>query len=268
MKLKLFSILRIYIIIISIGPCFFQIHAQSLVQSDFQSPPDSSKIHTWWHWMDGHITREGITKDLESMKHHDVVEVTILNVGNIFSKEVDIPRVKFNSPEWIELFQWALKEAYRLGITIGFHNCDGWSTSGGPWITPEMSMKQYVWSKTAISGGKEVNLKLEQPVTLENFYHDAFVLAIPDQEEPNSFHKTGARIEVNKVPTGTVLTDGNPKSEINIKKGDIIDINLQTAFTASKLEIFPHLPFCWDDMGKITIQFTFSSSNDGKTSLK
>ena len=218
--------------------------------------------------MDGHISREGITKDLESMKNHDVAEATILNVGNIFSKEVDVPKVKFNSPEWIEMFQWALKEANRLGITIGLHNCDGWSTSGGPWITPEMSMKQYVWSKTAIAGGKEVNLKLEQPLTLENFYRDAFVLAIPDQEELNSFQKSGARIEVNKVTAGTVLTDGNPKSEINLKKGDVIDVNLKTAFTASKLEIFPHLPFCWDDMGKITVQFTFSSSNDGKTFTK
>ena len=52
-----------------------------LSKTDFLNPPQSSKIHTWWHWMAGNITKEGITKDLESMKRQGVVEATIINVG-------------------------------------------------------------------------------------------------------------------------------------------------------------------------------------------
>ena len=33
-------------------------------------------------------------------------------------------------------------------------NCPGWSSSGGPWITPEYSMKQFTWSETLVRGGR------------------------------------------------------------------------------------------------------------------
>lgn len=39
--------------------------AQKKVLSDgFQNPPASAKPHTWWHWMNGNVTKEGITLDL------------------------------------------------------------------------------------------------------------------------------------------------------------------------------------------------------------
>ena len=40
--------------------------AESL-ESGFLKPPASARPHTWWHWMNGNITREGITADLEAM---------------------------------------------------------------------------------------------------------------------------------------------------------------------------------------------------------
>lgn len=38
------------------------------VEKAFQSPPNTAKPYTWWHWLDGNISKEGITKDLEAMK--------------------------------------------------------------------------------------------------------------------------------------------------------------------------------------------------------
>jgi hypothetical protein len=119
------------------------LHAQEqLSNTEFKNPPGNVKMHTWWHWLDGNITKEGITRDLEAMKEQGIVQATLLNVGLFGEKDFGVKKVNFNTPEWFEMFQWALHEANRLGISIGAHNCDGWSTSGGPWITPEMSMKQ------------------------------------------------------------------------------------------------------------------------------
>lgn len=232
--------------------------------SDFKTPPTTSKVHTWWHWMGGRITKEGITKDLEAMKQQGIVQATIINIGEIYSKEVEVPNVKFNSPEWMEMFQWALKEAERLDITIGIQTIDGFCTTGGPWITPELSMKQYVWSKTAVDGGKEVAIKLAQPIEVENFYRDVAVVAFPANKELNSFQKVNAEMRLNKFPILNLLTDGNPQSTIKCKKGDVIDIRLNKEFTANKLVVLPYLPFCWDAMGKITVQFELSSSKDGQ----
>lgn len=38
------------------------------LQKGFENPPNSAKPHTWWHWMNGNVSKEGITADLEAMK--------------------------------------------------------------------------------------------------------------------------------------------------------------------------------------------------------
>jgi len=243
-----------------------------LNKSEFQNPSTSSKVHTWWHWMGGNITKDGITKDLEAMKTQGVVQATIFNIGEIYAKKVDVPKVKFNSPEWIEMYQWALKEANLLGITIGIQTIDGFATVGGSWITPELSMKQYVWTKTSIEGGKEWNVKLAEPIKVENFYRDEAVVAFSMQENTNSFNEAHPEIEVNKVSTGNVLFDANPKSEIDFKKNHVVDVRFTADFTASKVVIYPHLPFSWDlplvDNGKVKLFFILSTSQDGKVYTK
>ena len=53
----------------------------------FASPPDSAKPRTWWHWISGNISKDGITKDLEAMKRIGVggaqcsVSLSVDNTG-------------------------------------------------------------------------------------------------------------------------------------------------------------------------------------------
>src|SRR5215469_4475041 len=79
------------------------------LEAGFRNPPDSAKPHTWWHWMNGNITREGISADLEAMKQIGLGGATIVNV------DCDIPRgpVPFMSPEWRGDFKFAVEEANR-----------------------------------------------------------------------------------------------------------------------------------------------------------
>ena len=103
------------------------------LESGFLNPPDSARPQTWWHWMNGNITRAGITADLEAMKQIGLGGATIVNV------DCGIPRgpVTFMSPEWRADFKFAVQEANRLGLKLCVENCAGWSSSGGPWNTLE-----------------------------------------------------------------------------------------------------------------------------------
>jgi hypothetical protein len=204
---------------------------EQLNSEEFQSPPQSSKVHTWWHWMNNGIAKDGITKDLESMKQQGVVQATILNVGLPIIKVVEVPDIMFGTPEWYEMFRWALTEAKRVGISIGFHNCDGWSTSGGPWVTADESMKRYVWSKTTIEGGAELSVELAMPPNSHNYYRDYAVVAIPLNEKENSFQSAKAQITINKKANANSISDGNPASSIVLKNGDIIDIEMKSKIT-------------------------------------
>ncbi|MCR5413768.1 MAG: hypothetical protein K6F50_03440, partial [Kiritimatiellae bacterium] len=129
-------------------------------------------VGTWWHWMNGHVTREGIVKDLDAMKDAGISNATIFNAYRLFTPQFDFPQtakenvrvvdetkmptVKFASKEWFDLFRFALDEAEKRGISIGAANCDGWSESGGPWITPELSMKELIWRKEGETFGDKV----------------------------------------------------------------------------------------------------------------
>ena len=157
----------------------------------FVNPPASARNWTWWHWMNGNITRDGITADLEAMQRIGLGGAQIFNVS-------DVPEgpVTFMSPQWLELMKHAASEAGRLGLDLGFHNCAGWTSSGGPWITPEHAMQTVVTSEARVSGPVRFEAALPQPRSEQGFYRDISVLAFPtprdDAKRTNTFkHKTG-----------------------------------------------------------------------------
>ena len=100
--------------------------------------------------MDNNISRAGITKDLEAMKRAGLGGATILDIAEF---RHDKGTVKSLSPEWYGMVNWAGREADRLGLSLSFHNCPGWSSSGGPWIKPENAMKMMCWTETVVTGG-------------------------------------------------------------------------------------------------------------------
>jgi len=75
--------------------------------------------------MNGNLSKEGITADLEAMKWVGGVQV--------FNVDYTTPRgpVDFMSPAWLEMVRFAKEEAARLGISFSMMNCAGWSNSGG-----------------------------------------------------------------------------------------------------------------------------------------
>ena len=145
------------------------------LEDGFHNPPRSARPQTWWHWMNGNITKEGITLDLEAMKRIG------LGGAEIFNVDSGIPHgpVQFMSPEWRELFKFAVQEANRLGLELCVHNCAGWSSSGGPWITPAQAMQKIVTTEVSVNGPTNYSQTLPQPETNLGFYRDIAVLAYP-----------------------------------------------------------------------------------------
>ena len=151
--------------------------APSTWERGFVSPPQSARPQTWWHWMNGNITREGITADLEAMQHVG------LGGAEIFNVDQGIPKgpVDFLSPEWRRMTAFAISEAKRLRLELCIHNSSGWSSSGGPWITPELAMQQVVSSEQRVTGPVAFSAVLPQPPTRSGYYRDIAVIAVPAQ---------------------------------------------------------------------------------------
>ena len=129
------------------------------LEEGFQTPPDSIRTAVYWYWLDNHISKEGVVKDLEAMKR---VGITRAFIGNQSEGSADGP-VPLFSDEWWDITHTAMKKAGELGIEIGMFNCPGWSQSGGPWVTPEQSMKYVEGHFQEVTGnGSEQLLELPE----------------------------------------------------------------------------------------------------------
>lgn len=153
----------------------------------FQNPPSSARPHTWWHWMDGNVTKEGITADLKAMK-----EVGI-GGAQMFTVAQGIPKgpVDYMSPKWREMTVHAVKEAARFGIELCIHNCAGWSSSGGPWVKPEHAMQVVAWSTVQVTGPKTFSeplppIQAPQVFAKVDYSKDIAVYAFPTPSEGES----------------------------------------------------------------------------------
>jgi hypothetical protein len=105
---------------------------QSALKEGFLNPPDSARPWVYGMVMDGNLTREGVTADLEALQRVGIRGLTYMEVDMFVPRG----RYRFLSPEWREMLKHFMKEATRLGITLDFNNDSGYAGSGGPWSFP------------------------------------------------------------------------------------------------------------------------------------
>ena len=153
------------------------------LREQFQNPSDEAKPWTFWYWMYGAVSKEGITADLEAMKHAGLGGTYLMPIKGIHEGAQYDGKAQQLTPEWWEMVRFSMEEADRLGLKLGMHICDGFALAGGPWITPKESMQKVVWSDTIVDGGKLNALRLPQPEAYENYYEDIALFALPVEED-------------------------------------------------------------------------------------
>jgi hypothetical protein len=187
---------------------------EDALEAAFLHPSTSARAKTWWHWMNGNFTADGITRDLEAMKTAGLGGCQLFQDG-----EMPKGPVAYGSPEHLQLLEHAAKEADRLGLELAMHNCPGFSSSGGPWITPELSMKELTWSETFVIGGKLIDMTLPQPHSKRGYYRDAFVLAFPSLEgETRPMQDLLSKASSSSGPVDAkLLTDGDLSAAVDVR---------------------------------------------------
>jgi hypothetical protein len=131
--------------------------------------------------MNEHISREGITRDLEAMRAAGIGEAFI---GNIYWNEhTERGNVRTLSDEWFDCMRFALTEGERTGVKVSTFNCPGWSQAGGPWVKPEDAMRYLTFSEQVVDGGGRIKVALPKP---KAFFQDVAVIAAPVPVSENS----------------------------------------------------------------------------------
>ena len=202
---------------------------------------DDVRPWTFWYWMYGAVTPEGITADLEAMKQVGLGGAYLMPIKGVGQGPEYEGQAQQLTPEFWEMVDYSMKEAKRLGLRLGMHICDGFALAGGPWIAPQESMQKIVWSDTIIRGGNIERLPLPQLEGYEGYSEDIATYAIPLGKQPADVVMRPV-ISLATLP-GTEVKD--KKKAVNMdEKGVIrssypcrIDYTYEQPVTVSNVEI-------------------------------
>ena len=169
----------------------------------FRAVPDSTLLHrpfgtadekvflrpdcifypeTWFHFINGNVSREGVTRDLEAIAQSGIQGVQLFH-GKLGSPE-DWPgteeHIECLTPKWEDLVRHTASEAHRLGMRFSLQTCPGWAMSGGPWIKPEQAMRHLGYHREDVDGKKGVDIQMPIPFREDwRNWQDICVLAFP-----------------------------------------------------------------------------------------
>jgi hypothetical protein len=224
----------------------------------FRAPPAASRPWTYWFWIDGQVTTDGISADLEAMRQAGIGGAVIfeVNAGKGL-RGLGVPgRALFLSDGWRALWRHAITEAARLGIVITMHQSPGWCGSGGPWITQERAAQRVLISESVVSAGDAAALVLPKPDNSApgmTYYRDVAVLALPP---------TSAEMVLLAERAAWMGPSGPVALPMELPAPGDAPVHLRISFSRP-------VPVCLLDLeldaGRTRVAMTLSGSDDGQT---
>ena len=138
---------------------------------------DTTKPWTFWYWMYGAVSEEGIKADLKAMKDVGLGGCYLMPIRGSQDQPDFKGQANTLSDNFWHLVDVALAEADALGLEMGIHVCDGFALAGGPWIKPEESMQKIVFCDTIVRGGTH-HFAMPKPQHYGDYYEDIATYAI------------------------------------------------------------------------------------------
>lgn len=229
------------------------------LKANFKTPPDAVKPWVYWYWINDHISKTGIERDLAAMQKAGI-STALIGIIHLKPSIGGYGEVNALSDEWWQHIQFAIEKAEQYNIDIGLFNSPGWSQSGGPWVNKAQSMRYLDAKEYQVQGASSAPITLEKP---DGFSQNVKVIAFktPKQEQfrlnnqQTTIKVSGLDKQTLSSQTDTkTLIDGKQESiyflpintPSNQKRGEDrvqIDFTHQHALTARTLEIYPHQAF-------------------------
>jgi hypothetical protein len=215
-------------------------HGDALTAA-FATPPREAGLGAYWYWLDGAVTRAGITADLEAMHANGITTAMLFAIGASHRPPLVSPPADALTPQWWSLIDHAVAEADRLGMTVSLNICDGWATASGPWIMPDLSMQVLTWSEARVTP-EDGAIRLPQPPSKRDYYRDVATIAFP---WPEAFDASSATLRprvtsdlpLAKAPLGAILDPANATDVFDTTDPGYVDFAFDTPFTLRSVTV-------------------------------
>ena len=163
------------------------------IAEGFKDPGNEARPRAYWNWLNGDVTLEGLTRDLQEAKDKGLGGLEMWDTEAMRNPEGFVPAgPPFMGTESVAAMHHSMKEAKRLDLDLGLITSSGWN-AGGPWVPPALASKNLFYSSAVVSGGGKIKQKLvfpkvprncpKGPDGLPKWYMDVAVLAWPDSQD-------------------------------------------------------------------------------------
>ena len=151
--------------------------APSLDQG-FRHPPDTAKPWAYWWWINGNVTEQSITRDLEEMKRQGIGGFLMFDARGYHESHVPPPpsRMDFMSPEWRKMLNFSMSEAHRLGLEMSMNLSSCAGALKGPWDVGNDAPKKLIYSSCNVQGPRPITVDL-RPKSESRFWNVAVLAA-------------------------------------------------------------------------------------------
>lgn len=131
---------------------FIAFSAQAQIQ--WPAITQTTKPWTRWWWQGSAVDKKNLTAAMQQYQQAGLGGLEITPIYGVKGYESSF--INFLSPQWMDLLQYTLQEANRLGLGIDMANATGWPF-GGPWITPADASKNINTKIYLLNEGESLN---------------------------------------------------------------------------------------------------------------
>lgn len=129
-------------------------------------PKVSKETRPWarWWWLGSAVDTANLTYNLENMKNEGFGGVELTAIYGV--KEYEDQFRTFESPDWMKMLEFTLKEGQRLDLGVDMANASGWPF-GGNWVQADDACKNVQFKQYNLKGGERLKEKVEfiqQPI--------------------------------------------------------------------------------------------------------
>lgn len=143
--------------------CCFSISVPSIGiegHGELEWPEVTMEARPWTRWwiQGSAVTKEDITAVLEAYQKAGLGGVEITPIYGV--RGIEDQFIEYLSPHWVEMLEYTLKEAQRLGMGVDLANASGWPF-GGPWVDDDTACKSLRTKTYRLKGGESFSEKIE-----------------------------------------------------------------------------------------------------------
>lgn len=130
---------------------------QEAADTEWPEITAQTKPFTRWWWLGNAVDTANLGRMMRQFSEAGIGGVEIASIYGVQGEEArEIP---YLSTEWLDMYQFTVDEANRLGMIVDLTNGTGWPF-GGPTVTTEDASSRYVVETYTLAGGERLDRKL------------------------------------------------------------------------------------------------------------